>query len=531
MSSHMEYSSCPMDYPTMDSLERQLICPICLEMFTKPVVILPCQHNLCRKCANDIFQSRGTTLGSAGRFRCPSCRHEVVLDRHGIYGLQRNLLVENIIDIYKQASARGPDRPLLKTEHPTCEEHEDEKINIYCVTCGVPTCSLCKVFGEHKECEVAPLSDIYMKQKAALTDGIGALVAANDRIQAYVNTLQGTCKNIEDNCKTQKQALCEKFDRMCVILEERRKIMLQRITYEQEEKTQHLKSRSKACSDHIESSSKLVDTSLQSMEEPQMAVFVQNANVLIRKISEMSRSCKLDPLESGYDNMEHYTVDFNAEERVLYQLDFIKEEEPEPTSEEDGACGETEDPPTDSGAGPGERREDLEDFLAFGKEEQPPGVNLMPSEDLSSSAGGAEEKMVPLSAPSGAEGQVDRESTSWNSQQKELGRELHFCDPPTPLAEGALKSNVLVDVGQPKEEGVATEGFSTTDSSAEASGDGGVLDCSGDSGAGNAFLLSGVAAAGGQGPAPDPVADGGTTEEIIEPLLSSWFNPTLWLRD
>ena len=40
----------------MDNLEKQLICPICLEMFTKPVVILPCQHNLCRKCANDIFQ-------------------------------------------------------------------------------------------------------------------------------------------------------------------------------------------------------------------------------------------------------------------------------------------------------------------------------------------------------------------------------------------------------------------------------------------------------------------------------------------
>ncbi|POI20088.1 hypothetical protein CIB84_016165, partial [Bambusicola thoracicus] len=92
---------------SMESLEKQLICPICLEMFTKPVVILPCQHNLCRKCANDVFQasnplwqSRGSGAGpSGGRFRCPSCRHEVVLDRHGVYGLQRNLLVENIIDI------------------------------------------------------------------------------------------------------------------------------------------------------------------------------------------------------------------------------------------------------------------------------------------------------------------------------------------------------------------------------------------------------------------------------------------------
>uniref|UniRef100_A0A8C4VUM3 RING-type E3 ubiquitin transferase n=1 Tax=Gopherus evgoodei TaxID=1825980 RepID=A0A8C4VUM3_9SAUR len=331
MSIQMEYNSYRRDHP-IDSLERQLICPICLEMFTKPVVILPCQHNLCRKCANDISQvsnpscsllllSRGTTLGSAGRFRCPSCRHEVVLDRHGVYGLQRNLLVENIIDIYKQESAR----PLLKTGHPSCEEHEEEKINIYCMTCGVPTCSLCKVFGEHKGCEVAPLSDIYMKQKSALTDGIGVLVATNDRIQAFIDNLQGICRNIEDNSKAQKQALCEKFDRMYAILEERRKIMLQRITYEQDEKTQHLKSLTRSYGEHIESSSKLVDAALQSMEELQMAVFVQ---VMWQEaeISEVTQSCEVEALESGYDNMEHYAVDFNAEERVLYQLDFIKGE-------------------------------------------------------------------------------------------------------------------------------------------------------------------------------------------------------------
>ncbi|NXC22834.1 TRI63 ligase, partial [Corythaeola cristata] len=112
--------SVPMDFQAgilrdgnpMESLEKQLICPICLEMLSKPVVILPCQHNLCRKCANDIFQaanpywqSRGSVI-SGGRFRCPSCRHEVLLDRHGVYGLQRNLLVENIIDIYKQECSR-----------------------------------------------------------------------------------------------------------------------------------------------------------------------------------------------------------------------------------------------------------------------------------------------------------------------------------------------------------------------------------------------------------------------------------------
>uniref|UniRef100_UPI00398E999C E3 ubiquitin-protein ligase TRIM63-like isoform X3 n=1 Tax=Pristiophorus japonicus TaxID=55135 RepID=UPI00398E999C len=191
-------SSIIRESSTMETLEKQLICPICLEMFEKPVVILPCQHNLCRKCANDVFQAanpycRGSMV-SGGRFRCPSCRHEVILDRHGVYGLQRNLLVENIIDIYKE---EGTSRPLKKGNQPMCEEHEDEKINIYCVTCQVPTCSMCKVFGAHKDCEVAPLQNVFQQQKTELTDGIAMLVAGNDRIQAITDQLEETCKSIE----------------------------------------------------------------------------------------------------------------------------------------------------------------------------------------------------------------------------------------------------------------------------------------------------------------------------------------------
>ena len=46
-----------------------------------------------------------------------------------------------------------------------CEDHDEEKINIYCLSCQTPTCSMCKVFGKHKDCEVAPLSSVYARQK------------------------------------------------------------------------------------------------------------------------------------------------------------------------------------------------------------------------------------------------------------------------------------------------------------------------------------------------------------------------------
>lgn len=167
----------------------------------QPEEIFKAEQNiiLSKRLQPSLFQ-----VGIGGRFRCPSCRHEVVLDRHGVYGLPRNLLVENIIDVYKQASARFRKNlifcqslflgEIMKVQEPVtffvytviqcvsscrpppkllaqinCEEHEGEKLNIYCITCQIPTCSLCKVFGAHKSCQVAPVSDVYQQQKVRLT--------------------------------------------------------------------------------------------------------------------------------------------------------------------------------------------------------------------------------------------------------------------------------------------------------------------------------------------------------------------------
>ncbi|KAM9337249.1 tripartite motif-containing protein 55-like [Symphorus nematophorus] len=333
----------------MESLEKQLICPICLEMFTKPVVILPCQHNLCRKCANDIFQAsnpylptRGGSLTSGGRFRCPSCRHEVVLDRHGVYGLQRNLLVENIIDMFKQESSSSKPEPERKEETPMCDVHEDEKINIYCVTHGVPTCSMCKVFGAHKDCEVAPITSIYETKKTELSDGIAMMVGNNDRMQGIISQLEEACRAIEENGRRQKTLVCEKFDQLYSILEEKKREMSQKVTAEQEEKVSYIRGLTRKYGDHLEESCKIVEKGIQTMEEPEMALFLQNTKPLLKQIADASSTAHLDKVERGYENMDHYNVEFKKEGRALRSIDFIQDDEDEDEEDEDGEAGAAE---------------------------------------------------------------------------------------------------------------------------------------------------------------------------------------------
>ncbi|XP_019641696.1 PREDICTED: tripartite motif-containing protein 55-like isoform X1 [Branchiostoma belcheri] len=311
----------------MDNLERQLTCPICLEMFNKPVLILPCQHNLCRKCANDVFQSRGTpsVVGSGGRFRCPTCRHEVVLDRHGVYGLQRNLLVENIIDIYKQEMEGTGIKITKKKEELMCEVHEEERINVYCVACQFPICSMCKVFGEHQDHEVATIPEVHSRQKIELSDCIAKQVAANDKLQSVISLLEEGCRVHEMNAREVKAAICDKFDRLYSIIEDRKGVLLSLVTEEQLEKQKVLQELIAKYSGELERAAKSVEESLLFLEEPDKAAFLTKTKELIERINaaiESSNNANI-PEQGGF---EHLQVDFSKEEDVLQKLDFVKED-------------------------------------------------------------------------------------------------------------------------------------------------------------------------------------------------------------
>ncbi|XP_054881813.1 tripartite motif-containing protein 54-like [Poeciliopsis prolifica] len=317
------------------ALEKQLMCPICADIFSKPVVILPCQHNLCRKCANELYQpslfhARTTMLVSSGRFRCPTCRHDVVLDRHGVYGLQRNLLVENIIDVYKQELNQIPSAPPLPLPPPpppaeaTCSDHEGEKLNIYCLTCQLPTCSFCKVFGAHQNCRVAPLTDVHQQKKDELSEGISSLGAFRDRVQALVSDIEDTCRAVEESYNTQKQNLCDKFSCMFSILEERRKVMTQQISSEEDEKVNHTQMLMRCYGDSMEANRKLLSSVESSMAELDMAAFVQNSKELTSKVIAASSASPPETLTPGYDRLSLYRFNFSKQEEMLRSIDFDK---------------------------------------------------------------------------------------------------------------------------------------------------------------------------------------------------------------
>lgn len=220
----------------METLESELTCPICLELFEDPL-LLPCAHSLCFSCAHRILVSScssGESIEPITAFQCPTCRYVISLNHRGLDGLKRNVTLQNIIDRFQKASVSGPNSPsesrrertyrpsitmsseriacqfceqdpprdavktcitcevsycdrCLRATHPnkkpftshrlvepvpdthlrgiTCLDHENEKVNMYCVSDDQLICALCKLVGRHRDHQVASLNDRFEKLK------------------------------------------------------------------------------------------------------------------------------------------------------------------------------------------------------------------------------------------------------------------------------------------------------------------------------------------------------------------------------
>ncbi|KAM9709549.1 E3 ubiquitin-protein ligase Midline-1 isoform 4-T8 [Menidia menidia] len=360
----------------METLESELTCPICLELFEDPL-LLPCAHSLCFNCAHRILISHCTPsepIQSISAFQCPTCRYVITLNQKGLEGLKRNVTLQNIIDRYQKASLSGPNSPnetrrqraipdsramtspadrvqcqfceqdppqdavktcvtcevsyceeCLKATHPNkkpftghrlieplldshlrglmCLEHQDEKVNMYCVTDEQLICALCKLVGRHRDHQVAALSDRYDKLKV--------------------------------NASRQENKLLEECDLLINIIQQRRQIIATKIKEGKAVRLRKLAQQIASCKQCIERSSSLITQVDQTLKETDHARFLQTAKSICERVSMATASSQiLLPEINLNDTFDTFALDFTREKKMLESLDYLTAPSPPVIREE-----------------------------------------------------------------------------------------------------------------------------------------------------------------------------------------------------
>uniref|UniRef100_A0A8C0YF82 E3 ubiquitin-protein ligase Midline-1 n=2 Tax=Cyprinus carpio carpio TaxID=630221 RepID=A0A8C0YF82_CYPCA len=239
------FADVPIASLKMDTLESELTCPICLELFEDPL-LLPCAHSLCFNCAHRILVSHCPSFDESSKpysaFQCPTCRYVITLDQQGLDGLKRNVTLQNIIDRFQKASLSGPNSPsetrrCSRDPFPSvavddgrvmsspceavqcqfCEQDPPQEAVKTCVTCEVSYCQEClrathpnkKPFTGHRLTEPVPDSRLR---------GLACPEHGEEKVNMYCVTdeqlICSLCKLVGHHREHQVAALGERFDKL-----------------------------------------------------------------------------------------------------------------------------------------------------------------------------------------------------------------------------------------------------------------------------------------------------------------------------
>ncbi|XP_072329381.1 E3 ubiquitin-protein ligase TRIM39-like [Scyliorhinus torazame] len=173
-------------------LTQELICPICLEIFTQPVS-LECGHHFCSSCISQSWQK------VPGDVSCPQCRQVFTQSN-----VRPALTLINIVEKFRELKVKVTQ----PQEEFYCQEHE-EKLKLFCEDEHKAICVVCGVSRAHKTHSVIPIKeaaqiyknnletsletlqkqmDLSLHSKKEREDGILHMKAEVDRLRNEINS-------------------------------------------------------------------------------------------------------------------------------------------------------------------------------------------------------------------------------------------------------------------------------------------------------------------------------------------------------
>uniref|UniRef100_A0A8C0H9J0 Zinc finger protein RFP-like n=1 Tax=Chelonoidis abingdonii TaxID=106734 RepID=A0A8C0H9J0_CHEAB len=184
---------------SVESLQGEVTCPVCLEYFTEPVS-LECGHNFCRACISQCWER------SARDITCPQCR-ETMQQRN----LRPNRQLANVVEITKRLSlqaAKGTGG------EGVCGEHQ-EALKLFCEEDQTPICVVCDRSRAHRAHTVVPIQEAGQEYK--------------ERIQAHLKTLREEREKLlglKKQIQTERQKIVSEFQELRQFLEEQERLLL-----------------------------------------------------------------------------------------------------------------------------------------------------------------------------------------------------------------------------------------------------------------------------------------------------------------
>ncbi|KAM6282255.1 E3 ubiquitin-protein ligase TRIM7-like [Porphyrio hochstetteri] len=196
-----------------ESLQAETTCPVCLELFSEPV-ITECGHNFCGPCM-------AAVLGAPPRpAACPQCRATVA---PGSLRPNRSLgAVAGLAGALEDEARR-----------PRCPAH-GEALSLFCESCRSPLCPLCRDGPGHRDHRARPAEEAARQLRETLQSN---LVFLQKEREAFKPQGEKESDGLLEKVALERQRLQDTFKQLQQFLREQEGVLLSQLDQAQGELT------------------------------------------------------------------------------------------------------------------------------------------------------------------------------------------------------------------------------------------------------------------------------------------------------
>ncbi|XP_030628251.1 nuclear factor 7, ovary [Chanos chanos] len=298
----------------MELSEEKLKCPICVDLFTEPV-LLPCGHNFCRTCIRVVWNMDESKESPAGPLFCPECQIflpsdlkleiNVDLQRHAQDFAAREPITEQtqmsdesskvMCDhcleraavavksclncdaslclahtlVHQQKEALRGHTLIEVTEDLVsfkCREHSEE-LKLFCQEDQAAVCSLCVVVGTHKNHQVIQLPEACSDFKKVLEANEAVLLERRCTVECAMKDLEPLFSGVMSSAQACRAKIAEKYQQIKAQIEDDEKLMMSVLEAEELYTKKWLKTKRECLEYHIRDTNALMSTNQTLIQE------------------------------------------------------------------------------------------------------------------------------------------------------------------------------------------------------------------------------------------------------------------------
>ncbi|XP_033063856.1 E3 ubiquitin-protein ligase TRIM22 [Trachypithecus francoisi] len=205
-----------MDFSVKVDIEKEVTCPICLELLTEPLS-LDCGHSFCQTCITAKIKESVTI--SRGESSCPVCQSRFQPGK-----LRPNRHLANIVERVKEVKMS----PQEGQQRDICEHH-GKKLQIFCKEDGKVICWVCELSQEHQGHQTFRINEVVKECQEKLQAALKKLTKEDQEAEKLEDDIRQERTIWKNYIQIERQKILKGFNEMRVILDSEEQKELQKL--------------------------------------------------------------------------------------------------------------------------------------------------------------------------------------------------------------------------------------------------------------------------------------------------------------